>query len=238
MPAEIGPAAASPSAAPTIAPHVPRIAASYVTNRLIWRPVAPRRRRSEKLRRRSVIFMSIALPTRKNAIALVRPVTKSSPRSAECSTSSAMLERPAGTSASNASGSLAATRASASGRDARGSSTTRTRSTRPSERDMSARAAISTMTPAPSANHFIDSPFARPTTVSLATLRRAKKITSSPITLPSPAASPASSTTSSGPTQARPAVSSSRPVSTREAASTPTVISRTRFSPTRSSVGR
>jgi hypothetical protein len=238
MPADIGPAAARPAAAPTTAPIPPRIAASPITNHLTCRAVAPSTRASDSDRRRSVTFISIALPTMNQAMAIVRPVTKSSPRSAECMTSSAMPARPAGTSASSPDGSRPAVAASTFGRDASARRTTRTRSTSPSPDDISSSAPISTITPAPSANHLVDRLSAMPTTVSRRTPRRAKKMTSSPIPLPSAFASAASSTTSSAPPHARPAAIVSSPAAASDSASTPTAISRTRRSPTRRSVGR
>ena len=129
MPAEIGPAAARPTTAPAAAPTPPRIAASTVTSRRTCRPVAPSSRISDRPRRRSATFISIALPTMNQAMARVSAVTKSSPRLAEWRTSSAMLARPTGMSAESDSGSRLLTSASARARSASAVRATRTRST-------------------------------------------------------------------------------------------------------------
>ena len=180
----------------------------------------------------------MALPTMNQAIATVSPVTKSRPRFAEWSTSSAMPARPAGTSAASVAGSRLDTASSTAGREPSGAIATRTRSTSPKAFDISSSGWMSTTTPPPSANHLSDWLSAIPTTVIRRMLRRANMITSSPIRLSRPSASAASSTISSAASHGRPDVSESRPAVTSAAASTPTATSRTRFSPTRRSVGR
>ena len=238
IPAAIGRAAARPAATPIAAPTAPSSADSMVIMRRICRPLAPRRRTSDNDRRRSVTFMSMALPTMNQLIATVRPVTKSSPRSAECMTSSAMPARPAGTSAMSVSGRTFPAASTNFFRSASGVRATRTRSTSPRAFDMSSSAPMSRTTPAPSPNHRSDVGTASPSTVIRRTPRRAKKRISSSTTLPRLRARFSSRTTSSIAVQARPDESSSIPMSTNRSASTPTAISRTRFSPTRSSVGR
>ena len=83
IPAERGRAAIIPTPAPTTAPMRPSPAASTMISQRICVAVAPRSLIRARPRRRSVTFMSIALPTMNQAIATVSPVTKSRPRWAE-----------------------------------------------------------------------------------------------------------------------------------------------------------
>ena len=149
-----------------------------------------------------------------------------------------MAARPAGTSAASVGGSRFAMASSTAGREPPGAITTRTRSTSPKAFDIASSDWMPTTTPPPSANHLSDCVSAMPTTVILRMLRRANMITWSSIRFSSPSARAASSTISSASSQGLPAFSVSRPASTSAATSTPTATSRTRFSPTRRSVGR